>query len=304
MNKPSFKSKSALLAGASLTLLLITAGLPAYAQSAGQNNAGQNNAAAGSAQDESSLSGSVVSATRNTMVIRLDDGTYRLYTFDQATVRPARVSPGSRVRVGSTEGDEAGQRLATTVTVEQEAAPQTRTAGSAGTAGSGPAPPNPQAVPPAIRNLERDIERNVRRYRVGVRAGVGLDPEVILVGLQAQVGPIFSPSLTFRPSVDFGFGELTSLFSLNGDFIYRLPVSGRQGRWSAYVGGGPGFTFLHQNLNTTSGGKRIDFGEFHSSTGLNIVGGVQSRGGMFAELRTSVYSAPAPTLRLIFGYNF
>jgi hypothetical protein len=296
MTKPSLKRKASLLAPASVALLLLAGGIPAYAQNANQNSAGS-----AANQDNTSLSGSVVSSTRNTMVVRTDDGAYHLFTFDTNTVRPARIGTGDRVRVGSTYGDDPGFRLATTVTVEQEApAAATRPAGST----SGPAPANPQVIPPAIRSLERDIERNVRRYRVGVRAGVGLDPEVILIGLQAQVGPIFTPNLSFRPSVDFGFGELTSLFALNGDFIYRLPISGRQGRWSAYAGGGPGFTFLHQNLNTTSGGKRIDFGEFHSSTGLNVLGGLQYRGGMFAEIRTSVYAEPAPTLRLIFGYNF
>lgn len=291
-----------LLAPATLPLLLLATNALAQAQSNQQNpSQGQGSTIASQAPDGSSLTGNVVSATRNTMVIRLDDGSFHLFTFDQSTVRPARMGTGARVRVDSTDGDDPGYRLATTVTVEQEApAPQTRTAGST----SGPAPVNPQVVPPAIRGLERDIERNVRRYRVGVRAGVGLDPEVILLGVQAQVGPIFTPNLTFRPSVDFGWGELTSLFSINPEFIYRLPVSARNGRWSAYAGAGPGFTFLHQNLNTISGGKRIDFGEFHSSTGLNILGGLQYRGGMFAELRTSVYAEPAPTLRLIFGYNF
>jgi hypothetical protein len=31
---------------------------------------------------------------------------------------------------------------------------------------------------------------------------------------------------------------------------------------------------------------------------------MQSRRGMFVELKTSLYSGPAPKLRVIFGYNF
>ena len=48
----------------------------------------------------------------------------------------------------------------------------------------------------------------------------------------------------------------------------------------------------------------VDFGEFHIDTGLNILGGIRFRRGTFVELKTTVYSDPAPTLLLIFGYNF
>lgn len=33
-------------------------------------------------------------------------------------------------------------------------------------------------------------------------------------------------------------------------------------------------------------------------------GGIRYRSGMFMELKTTVYSDPSPTLRLILGYNF
>jgi hypothetical protein len=155
-----------------------------------------------------------------------------------------------------------------------------------------------------VRQVERDIERQARRFQVGVRGGVALDPELIVIGLQSQVGPFFDPDLYLRPSVEFGYGEVTALFALNLEAIYRLPINARQGRWSTYVGVGPGFNFLHQNFEKNSGGKRIDFGEFHSDTGLNILGGVRFRRGTFVELKTSVYSDPSPTLRLVFGYNF
>jgi hypothetical protein len=105
--------------------------------------------------------------------------------------------------------------------------------------------------------------------------------------------------------VEFAYGEVTALFALNLEAIYRLPVSSRTGRWSTYVGVGPAFTFLHQNFEKdTGGGNRIDFGDFHYDVGLNILGGLRYRSGMFTELKTSVYAKPAPTLRLIVGYNF
>jgi hypothetical protein len=169
---------------------------------------------------------------------------------------------------------------------------------------AGASAPTAGVVPAEVRGLERDIERQARRFQAGVRAGVALDPELVLLGVHAQVGPFFNPDLFLRPNVEFAFGEVTAMFGLNMEAIYRLPVTSRLGRWSTYFGLGPGFNFLHQNFERTEGGKRVDFGDFHSSVGLNILGGIRYRNGMFMELKTSVYSKPAPTLRMIVGYNF
>jgi len=89
------------------------------------------------------------------------------------------------------------------------------------------------------------------------------------------------------------------------DSVFPFLVLSRAGRWSAYVGAGPGFNFINQNFEKTTGsGNRIDFGDFHSDTGLNILGGLRFRSGVFTELKTSVYTDAAPRLRLILGYNF
>jgi hypothetical protein len=169
---------------------------------------------------------------------------------------------------------------------------------------SGKSPATDSVIPAEVRSLERDIQRQARRFQAGVRTGVALDPELVLVGIHAQVGPFFNPDVFVRPNVEFGFGEVTAMFALNMEVIYRLPVRSPSGRWSTYFGLGPGFNFLHQNFEGTEGGKRVDFGDFHSAVGLNVLGGIRYRSGMFTELKTSVYSKPAPTLRLIVGYNF
>jgi hypothetical protein len=180
-------------------------------------------------------------------------------------------------------------RIATEITVGEAAGQSTATT---------------PVIPPEVRRVESDIKREARRFQAGVRAGVALDPELILIGVQAQMGPFFNRDVFFRPNVEFAWGEVTALFALNPEVIYRLPISSRQGRWAAYFGVGPGFNFLHQNFQTSQGGKRIDFGDFHSDVGLNILAGVRYRSGMFTELKTTVYSDPSPTLRLILGYNF
>ena len=242
-------------------------------------------------QSENTIEGTVVSSTRNTLVVRTEDNQFQLFIFNRDTVKPRSLLTGTRVSVVSTPGEEAGFRLASNVTT-LEAAP--------GAQGSAPA-----RVPPEVRELERDIERQVRRWRAGVRAGAALDPELILFGAHAQVGPFFHRDVSFRPNAEFAFGEVTDLIALNLEAIYRLPILPRQGRWSAYIGAGPGFTFLHQNFERQAGeGRNIDFGNFDFDTGFNILTGVQFRGGTFFEVKSSVYSRPAPSLRLIFGYNF
>ena len=242
-------------------------------------------------QSENTIEGTVVSSTRNTLVVRTEDNQFQLFIFNRDTVKPRSLLTGARVSVVSTPGEEAGFRLASNVTTLEAAA---------GAQGSAPA-----RVPPEVRELERDIERQVRRWRAGVRAGAALDPELILFGAHAQVGPFFHRDVSFRPNAEFAFGEVTDLIALNLEAIYRLPILPRQGRWSAYIGAGPGFTFLHQNFERQAGeGRNIDFGNFDFDTGFNILTGVQFRRGTFFEVKSSVYSRPAPSLRLIFGYNF
>lgn len=257
---------------------------------------GQNPNQSSQQMNENSLTGTVVSSSPNTITLRTENGLYQLFVFARGAARPGAIANGTRVRITSTQGDDLDYRVASDVTVVESTGPQ-----QPGTSAQ-PAP----AVPPAVRSIERDIERAVRKYRVGVRTGVGLDPEVILAGVHAEVGPFFHPDVALRPNVEFAFGEVTTLFALNLEAIYRLPVSSREGRWSAYAGLGPGFNFLHQNFERAASGEgdRIDFGDFDASVGLNVLGGIKYRSGMFIELKSSVYASPAPSLRIIFGYDF
>jgi hypothetical protein len=254
------------------------------------------------AANETAITGTVASATRNTLVVRSAGGQHQLFVFDRDTTKPASLPAGAQVRVVSSPGEELGVRLARHVSILQSgSASREDTAAAGSSASSTEATP---VIPSEVRRVERDIERQAKRFQLGVRGGVGLDPELILLGVQGQIGPFFHPDLHLRPNLEFGYGEVTALFGLNLEAIYRLPVNSRQGRWSAYAGAGPGLNFVHQNFEKDTGADRIDFGEFHSDMGLNILGGVRFRSGTFVELKTTVYSQPAPTLRLMFGYNF
>lgn len=250
----------------------------------------------GDRDNESTIEGTVVSSSRETVVVRTGEGDYQLFVFDRYTTRPRSMASGTRVRVVSVPSDDAGMRLARNITT-LEAAP---TQQGGGTAGGQAAP-----IPPAVRDLEADIRREARRWRLGVRAGAALDPELFLFGVHSQMGPVFHRDVTFRPNAEFAFGEVTDLIALNLEAVYRLRGVTRRANWYPYVGAGPSFTFLHQNFEREQGqGRDIDFGDFDFTSGFNLLTGVQFRRGTFFELKTSIYSQPAPTLRLMIGYNF
>lgn len=244
--------------------------------------------------DQSSIEGTVVSTSRETLVVRTDDGNFYLFVFDRFTTKPRIIPTGSRVRVLSTPGEQEGTRLATNITELQ--------ASAATTAPSPGAQAKP--LPPEVRDLEQDIKSEARRWHLGVRTGAALDPELFLFGVHSQLGPVFNRNIFFRPNAEFAFGEITDMISLNLEAIYRLPITARGKRLSAYVGAGPALNFVHQDFERQVGeGRDIDFGNFDYETGFNILAGIQRR-HTFVEVKTSVWSKPAPTLRLIVGYTF
>lgn len=232
--------------------------------------------------------GAVVSTTAATMIVRNEDGEHVVFATDRNTVKPNEIPAGSRVRIVSTRNAE-GVHLARTVIIEPAGGPATATA--------------EPIVPPEVRRVESQIARQAQRFRAGVRVGVGLDPEVLMFGVHAKMGPFFHRDLWFRPNIEAGFGEVTKFGALNLEAIYRLPITERQDRWSVYVGAGPGLNFVNRNFEEAQAGERkIDFNDFDFDGSLNFLAGVESRGGMFLEFKTSTYSVPS--VKMSIGYNF
>lgn len=247
-----------------------------------------------SQRDETTIEGTVVSTSRQTLVVRTEDNDFQLFVFDHNTTKPGMIAAGTRVRVISTLGEQEGSRLASTVTALKPSLD----------AKAETAQPQAKPLPPAVRDLEQDIKREARRWHLGVRAGAALDPELFMFGVHSQIGPIFNRNFLFRPNAEFAFGEVTDLIALNLEGVYRLPVSSRGRNFSAYIGAGPSFTFLHQNFERQQGqGRNIDFGNFDYESGFNVLAGIQRR-HTFYEIKTSLWARPAPTLRLIVGYTF
>jgi hypothetical protein len=250
----------------------------------------QENTTSAQSQNESTIEGTVASSTPQTFVVRTADNQFYLFTFNRYTNKPQSIPIGTRVRVESRPGAETGTRLATRVTTLEAAPKEQRGAGT-----------EAAPIPESVRDVESNIKREARRWRLGVRAGAAFNPELFMFGVHSQMGPIFSSRVFFRPSAEFDFGEVTDLIALNLEAVYRFPRSSERRNWTPYVGAGPALTFLHQNFQM---GRDIDFGNFDFDVGFNILIGMQSRRGTFVEAKTSLYSRPAPVLRLIVGYNF
>ena len=232
--------------------------------------------------------GTVVSVTGSTMIVRTDMGEHLVFVTDRDTSRPDTVTAGSRVRIVSRRNSE-GVHLARSIIIDPD---------------GGPSPTGPEPIVPSeVRRIEGQIARQAQRLRLGVRAGVGLDPEVLLVGAHVRVGPFFHRDVWFRPNIEVGFGEVTKFGALNLEAIYRLPVTERQDRWSVYVGAGPGLNFVSRNFEEAEAGEReIDFDDFDFDGSLNFLAGVESRGGMFMEFKSTTYSVPQ--VKISIGYNF
>ena len=166
-------------------------------------------------------------------------------------------------------------------------------------------------VPAAAQDAASDIEDAARRFRLGVRAGVGLDPELINFGAHAMFGPVFNPRVTFRPGVEFGVGEITTMFGVNLDVLYTLPGGTAQTRWLPYFGGGPNFGLSHRGFETDDEDNvdgddgtrnRFDFSDTDFNGGFNFIVGARNRGGTFFELNATAYGVS--NIKLLAGFNF
>jgi hypothetical protein len=243
--------------------------------------------------------GTVASVSRTTLIVRTADGQTRLFVLGADTTKPSSIPVGASVTVTSTPGPDPDAPMAVSVTV---VAPPTKPAPGEKTAADEP-------IPPAVRRLEQSLARQSRRFNLGVRAGVGLDPELVVIGGHVEFGPFFSERLSARPSVDLGFGEVTDLMALNFEAIYRLPPApGRN--WAFYGGAGPGLNFSKRGFEVEGeegeegeeDEEGFDFDDFDLDVGLNIVAGFRARSGTFIEVRTGAYSKPV--LRFVVGFNF
>jgi len=241
-------------------------------------------------QNNGTIEGTVVSSSRDSLVVRTSDNKFYLFTYDSPSVRTKGAVSGAQVRVTAGQPDQNGMRVATNVDVIS--------APSGGSTNQSGVPP--ARVPDKVQNIENEIRREGRRWDLGVRAGAAFDPELFLFGIQSRMGPILHSRVFFRPNAEFAFGEVTDLIALNFEGVYQFSGRKHVGTWAPYAGAGPAMVFIHQSYQQ---GRDIDFGNFDYETGFNVLLGMR-KNRTFVELKSSLWSGPAPKLRVIFGYTF
>ena len=106
---------------------------------------------------------------------------------------------------------------------------------------------SPQNQPPSVQRAEADVERNVKRWRVGVQGGVGLDPEILDVGVHAEFGPIFHRNVEFRLVFELGPEKSPRLLGSIWTFCICSGCHDDT-RWPPYVGAGLNFGLSHRSL--------------------------------------------------------
>ena len=126
------------------------------------------------------------------------------------------------------------------------------------------------------------------QWQYGLRAGVSADPDQFVIGGHLETKPLIS-KLTFRPNLEAGFGDNSTLVALNFEFAYRIDIN--QKPWWVYVGGGPAAVWHHHD------GGDTDFGG-----GFNFLVGVQHRKGLFAEIK--VGAIDSPDFKFMVGWAF
>jgi hypothetical protein len=120
----------------------------------------------------------------------------------------------------------------------------------------------------------------------GIRAGASVDPDQFVFGFHYETSPLVD-RLHFRPNLEVGVGDESTLVTFNIEFAYHF--QSRQ-PWHVYAGGGPALVLTLRE------------GEDHTGGGFNLLVGIEHRRGLFGEVK--VGTIDSPDLKLTVGYIF
>ena len=121
----------------------------------------------------------------------------------------------------------------------------------------------------------------------GVRAGVSADPDQFFFGGHYETKPLIK-HLTFKPNVEIGIGDDTTLIALNIEFAYHIPIEKQP--FFLYLGGGPAANIFANE------------GDDHVGGGFNFLVGLQHNKGLFTEFKVGVGDSAG--LKFMVGYAF
>lgn len=112
---------------------------------------------------------------------------------------------------------------------------------------------------------------------VGVRGGVTMNPDQIHFGGHYE-SPALIEHLHFKPNIEIGVGDDTTLVAANFEFVYKF---GEDGDWHFYAGGGPAVNFYS-----------FDEADGQTEGGVNALIGAESRQGLFFEVKLGASDSP------------
>jgi len=121
----------------------------------------------------------------------------------------------------------------------------------------------------------------------GVRAGASANPDQFFFGGHYETRPLME-HLTFRPNIEVGFGDHTTLVAFNIEFAYWIDLKNKP--WKVYLGGGPAANLYDSDNETDLKG------------GFNLMVGAQHKGGLFGEFKVGLIDSP--DVKFTVGYVF
>jgi hypothetical protein len=241
--------------------------------------------------------GTVTSLGRGSMVVQTDDGRFIAYALEPRFTRIPSVAPGARVRVitAANDTDLAPAALSIETLPPREGLAQ-----------------RSQTAPSDVQQLASQLERQARRFRVGLEAGVALDPELISINAFSTFTPFVQHGILVRPNVELAFGEVTTLIGINVEGLYMLPGLRRSIRWAPYVGAGPSFSFSNRSVNEQDfisdpnappvNTDRFDFSQWDWNNGFNFIIGARNPSGTFFEMKGTAWGVAS--IRMLGGFEF
>lgn len=127
----------------------------------------------------------------------------------------------------------------------------------------------------------------VSAQSLGVRGGVSMNPDQVYFGGHYETPPLID-RLHFKPNVEIGIGDDTTLVGVNLEFVYKFS---EYRDWGFYAGGGPAVNFY-------------SFDELDGETegGVNVLVGAESRQGLFFELKLGAIDSP--DFKFAVGWSF
>lgn len=136
----------------------------------------------------------------------------------------------------------------------------------------------------------------------GVRGGLSSDPDQFVLGMHADMGE-FAENLRFTPNADIGFGDDLTVFTLNPDVTYVLPLP-EAGK--LYFGGTLSLIYLKLDVPEELENLGVDIDDSDTDVGVaGIIGYQPPTEGLpiFFDLKLGI-SDEYPDLKVMLGYDF